>query len=86
MFFSLGVTGTTAGDTRAYSMGHRPVSYLQGRVRALLGGSGQRQRQPKVVGHLRRPREGQEIRLWTLRRGKLKRNNYNTSFHSTYSE
>lgn len=56
------------GHARTDSMGHRPIPHLQGRPRALLGSSGQRQRLPASLGHLRRPREGPPIRVRSLGR------------------
>ena len=60
--------GPATGYPRPDGMGHRPVSHLQRRLRAFLGSRRQRQRLLAAMGHLRRPREGPEIRLRTLGR------------------
>lgn len=64
------VAGPAAGHARAHGMGDRPVPHLQGRARTLVGGGGQCQCQPASLGHLRRPRKRQTVRLRTFRCGK----------------
>lgn len=66
-----GVVSPTVSHTRAHGMGYRSVSDLQRRPGKILGSCGQCERVFAAMGHVRRSRKRQTVRLRSIGRSAL---------------